>query len=160
VSSLEGTRPLLVELQALVSPSNLAMPRRMAIGVDANRVSLLLAVLERRGGLHLQGQDVFVNVVGGLGLEEPAVDLGIVAAVASSFKERPIDPKTLVVGEIGLGGEIRAVHQAEMRLREAARMGFRRCVLPDRNYERLTDRHGLELIGVHHLREALGALMS
>jgi DNA repair protein RadA/Sms len=160
VSSLEGTRPLLVELQALVCPSNLAMPRRMAIGVDAGRVSLLLAVLERRGGLHLQGQDVFVNVVGGLGLEEPAVDLGIVAAVASSFKERPIDPKTLVVGEVGLGGEIRRVHQPDMRLREAARMGFRRCILPDRNLERLTDRHGLELIGVNHLREALGALMS
>ncbi len=160
VSSLEGTRPLLVELQALVSPSNLAMPRRMAIGVDSSRVSLLLAVLERRGGLHLQSQDVFVNVVGGMGLEEPAVDLGIVAAVASSFKERPIDPKTLVVGEVGLGGEIRAVHQPDWRLREAARMGFRRCVLPDRNLERLTDRHGLELTGVHHLREALGALLS
>jgi len=155
VSSIEGTRPILVELQALVSPTNFGLPRRMAIGVDPNRVSLLLAVLEKRAGLQLQGQDVFINVVGGMQIDEPAVDLGIVAAVASGFRERPLDPKILVLGEVGLGGEVRAIHQAEVRLREAAKMGFKQCLWPERNRMRLNGVDGIDLIGIGHIRQAL-----
>jgi len=158
VSSIEGTRPILVELQALVSPTNFGLPRRMAIGVDPNRVSLLLAVLEKRAGLLLQGQDVFINVVGGMQIDEPAVDLGIVAAIASGFKERPMDPKILILGEVGLGGEVRAIHQAEVRLKEAAKMGFKQCLLPERNRMRLEAVDGIDLIGVGHIREGLEVL--
>jgi DNA repair protein RadA/Sms len=158
VSSIEGTRPILVELQALISPTNFGLPRRMAIGVDPNRVSLLLAVLEKRAGLQLQGQDVFINVVGGMQIDEPAVDLGIVAAVASGFRERPLDPKILVLGEVGLGGEVRAIHQADARLREAAKMGFKQCLLPDRNRMRLDGVDGIDVIGVGHIRQALEIL--
>ena len=158
VSSIEGTRPILVELQALVSPTNFGLPRRMAIGVDPNRVSLLLAVLEKRAGLQLQGQDIFINVVGGMQIDEPAVDLGIVAAVASGFRERPMDPKILIFGEVGLGGEVRAIHQAEVRLREAAKMGFKQCLLPERNRMRLNGVDGIDVIGVGTIREALEVL--
>ncbi|HET6464510.1 MAG TPA: DNA repair protein RadA [Nitrospiria bacterium] len=158
VSSIEGTRPILVELQALISPTNFGLPRRMAIGVDPNRVSLLLAVLEKRAGLQLQGQDVFINVVGGMQIDEPAVDLGIVAAVASGFRERPLDPKILVLGEVGLGGEVRAIHQADARLREAAKMGFKQCLLPERNRMRLDGVDGIDAIGVGHIRQALEVL--
>jgi len=158
VSSIEGTRPILVELQALISPTNFGLPRRMAIGVDPNRVLLLLAVLEKRAGLQLQGQDVFINVVGGMQIDEPAVDLGIVAAVASGFRERPLDPKILVLGEVGLGGEVRAIHQADARLREAAKMGFKQCLLPDRNRMRLDGVDGIDVIGVGHIRQALEIL--
>jgi len=161
VGSLSGTRPILVELQALVSPTNFGMPRRMAIGVDPNRVSLLLAVLEKRVGLHLQAHDVFINVVGGLEVDEPAVDLGIAAAVASSFRDRPVDPSTFLMGEVGLGGEIRAVAQAEVRLREASKMGFKRALLPQRNLAKLNRREiGLEVIGVDQVRSALEILFS
>ena len=160
VSSLEGTRPVLVELQALVSPTNFGMPRRTAIGADLNRVTLLLAVLEKRAGLHLQGHDVYINVVGGLEVEEPAVDLGIAAAVASSLRDRPVDPGTLVIGEIGLGGEVRAVSQVEVRIREAFKMGFKRCLIPQRNFSKLSEKTGLEVIGVDHVRSALGILFS
>ncbi len=160
VSSLEGTRPILVELQSLVSPTKFGMPRRMAVGVDPSRVSLLLAVLEKRAGLHLQAHDVFINVAGGLEVDEPAVDLGIAVAVASSFRERPVDSATLVLGEIGLGGEIRAISQAEARLREAAKMGFKRCLLPRGNLSKLTGETGLEAIGVDEIRSALGVLFT
>ena len=158
VSSIAWTRSILVELQALVSPTNFGLPRRMAIGVDPNRVSLLLAVLEKRAGLQLQGQDVFINVVGGMQIDEPAVDLGIVAAVASGFRERPMDPKILIFGEVGLGGEVRAIHQAEVRLREAAKMGFKQCLLPERNRMRLNGVDGIDVIGVGTIREALEVL--
>src|SRR5512136_2043854 len=117
VPSLEGTRPILVEIQALVSSSNLGMPRRTAIGVDYNRVSLLVAVLDKICGLHLSGSDIFINVAGGVRVEEPAVDLGLVAAMASSFLDRPIDPHTVVLGEVGLTGEVRAVSQMEVRVK-------------------------------------------
>ncbi|MDD4240936.1 MAG: DNA repair protein RadA [Smithellaceae bacterium] len=130
VTSLEGTRPILVEIQSLVAQSNLGMPRRTAIGVDSNRVSLLVAVLERICGLHLGGSDIFLNVAGGVRVEEPAVDLGIVAALASSFLDRPVDPRTVVLGEVGLTGEVRAVSQMDMRIKEAARLGFNRCIIP------------------------------
>ncbi|OGW28257.1 MAG: DNA repair protein RadA [Nitrospirae bacterium GWC2_57_13] len=161
VSSLEGTRPILAELQALAAPSKLAMPRRTCIGVDSNRVSLLLAVLEKRVGMHLLGMDVFVNVVGGLRIDEPSVDLGVVAAVASSFRERPIDGQTMVMGEVGLTGEIRAVSQAEMRLKDAAKLGFTRCVLPAANVEKMEKSAALrkmELLGVRTVEEALERL--
>src|SRR5215204_5412245 len=130
---LEGTRPLLVEVQALVSTSSYGQSRRMAVGIDQNRLSLLLAVLEKRAGLHLVADDVFVNIAGGMSIEEPAVDLGIVAAVASSLRNRPIPQGTAVFGEVGLGGEVRGVAQANLRIREAEQMGFTRIVLPASN---------------------------
>ena len=158
VSSLEGSRPILVELQALVAPTGYSLPKRMANGVDVNRVSLLLAVLEKRKGLHLTGQDVYVNVVGGIQVDEPAIDLGIVAAVASSLRDRPVDTHTVVIGELGLGGEVRAVSQAELRVREAAKLGFRRCLLPARNLEKMEPIRGIELTGVRELSDALDAI--
>jgi DNA repair protein RadA/Sms len=161
VSSLEGTRPILAELQALVAPSKLTMPRRTCIGVDFNRVSLLLAVLEKRVGMHLMGMDVFVNIVGGLKVDEPAVDLGVIAAVASSFREKPIHAQTVVMGEVGLAGEVRAISQAESRLRDAAKLGFMRCVLPALNVEKMEKSAALkkmELIGVRTVDEAMERL--
>ena len=160
VASLEGTRPILIELQALVSPTSFAMPRRMANGVDGNRIALLVAVMEKRMGLNLAGQDIYVNVVGGLSIEEPALDLGIVAAVTSSLRNRPIAPTTVVFGEVGLGGEVRAVGQAETRLREAAKLGFRRCLLPERNLEKMPPIESLELIGVAEVGQALDAVLT
>src|SRR5262245_1900619 len=130
LASLEGSRPVLVEIQALVSRSGLAMPRRTAIGVDAGRVALLIAVLEKRARVQLYDQDVFLNVAGGLTIGEPAADLAIVAAIASSARGRPLPADSVVFGEVGLTGEVRAVGRAEARLREAARQGFRRCVMP------------------------------
>ncbi len=161
VSSLEGTRPILAELQALVTPTKLAVPRRTSIGVDYNRVSLLIAVLEKRVGMHLMGMDVFVNVVGGLKIDETAVDLGIVAAVASSFREKPIDPNTVVMGEVGLAGEVRGISQAEMRLKDAAKLGFTRCVLPQVNVEKMEKTPALknmQLMGVRTVDEAMERL--
>jgi DNA repair protein RadA/Sms len=161
VSSLEGSRPILAELQALVAPSKLAMPRRTCIGVDFNRVSLLLAVLEKRVGMHLMGMDVFVNIVGGLKIDEPAIDLGVIAAVASSFREKAINAQTVVMGEVGLAGEVRAISQAESRLKDAAKLGFTRCVLPMLNVEKLEKTAAIkkmELMGVRTVDEAMERL--
>jgi DNA repair protein RadA/Sms len=160
VSSLEGSRPILVELQALVSATSYAMPKRMANGVDLNRVSLLLAVMEKRLGLHLSGQDVYVNVVGGMHIDEPAIDLGIVAAVTSSLREVVIEPGLLVLGEVGLGGEVRGISQAELRIREAAKMGFKRCLLPERNLAKLEAVEGMELVGINEVGEALDVVLA
>jgi len=160
VSSLEGTRPILVELQALVSSTSYAMPKRMVNGVELNRVSLLLAVMEKRLGVHLSGQDVYVNVVGGLRIDEPAIDLGIVAAVMSSLREVPVESGLLILGEVGLGGEVRAVSQAEVRIREAAKMGFKRCLLPERNVLKLEPIEGMELIGIQEVQEALDVVLA
>ncbi|MEC4670026.1 MAG: DNA repair protein RadA [Nitrospirota bacterium] len=160
VCSLEGSRPILVELQALVSPTSYAMPKRMANGVELNRMSLLIAVLEKRIGMHLSGQDVYVNVVGGMQIDEPAIDLGIVTAISSSLRDRPIDHATIVCGEVGLGGEVRAISQVELRLREAAKMGFRRCVIPERNLAKLGTSDGLELVGIRDIGEALDAVLA
>jgi DNA repair protein RadA/Sms len=159
VASIEGTRPILVELQALVSPTSFGMPRRVAIGTDPNRLALLLAVLEKRAGLQVGTHDVFVNVVGGLTIDEPAVDLSLLAAVASGLRDRPLDAATVVFGEVGLGGEARPVHQAEARLREAAKMGFKRAVIPQRNLAPFATGAPLELVGVETLRDALEALL-
>lgn len=158
VSSIEGTRPILVELQALVSYSNLNMPRRMVTGVDSNRVSLLIAILEKRVGLHLQGEDIFVNVAGGVRIDEPAVDLGIVSAIASSFKDKPVDAKTVVVGEVGLAGEVRGVTHIDKRLSEASKLGFTRCIIPKVKRDILRDIK-IETIEVSSVGEALDVLL-
>lgn len=157
VSSLEGTRPLLVELQALVCGSQYGVPRRTTIGVDQNRVALLVAVLEKRGGLHLAGFDIFINVAGGVRLGETATDLGIVAALASSHLDRPIPPDTLVIGEVGLAGEVRGVASPEIRVGEGAKLGFRRCILP-RSSARKVAVEGMEIVGVSSVQELLEAL--
>lgn len=162
IATQEGSRPMLVELQALVSASYLGSARRMALGVDPNRVSLLLAILEKRAGLHLGDQDVFVNVVSGIQINEPAIDLGIVAAVVSSFRDRPIDPALVVLGEVGLAGEIRGIQQGEQRIYEAEKLGFKRCILPERNEntlrEEMKEGSRIELIGVSSVGEALALL--
>ncbi|MDL1872669.1 DNA repair protein RadA [Deltaproteobacteria bacterium PRO3] len=154
VSSLKGTRPLLAELQALVTPSSLGMPRRVTVGVDSQRVALLCAVLEKIVGLHLGGQDIFLNVVGGLDVDEPAVDLGVLLAIVSSFQNRALQKRTLVLGEVGLSGEIRPVAGEAIRLQEAARLGFQRAILPKKgSRERSPD--GLALVRVGRVQEAL-----
>jgi DNA repair protein RadA/Sms len=155
---MEGTRPILVELQALVSSSKYGTGRRMTQGVDQNRVALLIAVLEKRVGFHLLGDDVFINVAGGMTVDEPAIDLGIIAAISSSFKNLPLDPQTVVFGEVGLAGEVRGTAAAGVRLREAAALGFKRCVLPASNRSGLEAIDQLEVIGVRSVVEALEAL--
>jgi DNA repair protein RadA/Sms len=155
IACIEGSRPLLVELQALVSYTNLGVPRRTSLGVDHNRVSLLVAVLEKKAGLNFIGQDIFVNVAGGLRIEEPAVDLGVIMALASGFRNQPVDSGMVVFGEVGLTGEVRAISQAEMRIKEAAKMGFSRCLMPQNNINRLTSDTKLELVGVNSVEQAL-----
>ena len=155
---MEGTRPVLVEVQALVAGSKYGTGRRMAQGLDANRVALLIAMLEKRVGLHLLGDDVFVNVAGGLEVDEPAADLGVVAAIASSFKNLPIDPETAVFGEVGLTGEVRGALQAQARAREAQALGFKRLVMPATNTEGLQRLLGLRVVGVRSVEEALDEL--
>jgi DNA repair protein RadA/Sms len=160
VASIEGTRPLMVEIQSLVSQTNFGMPRRTTIGVDFNRVNLLVAVLEKKVGLHLGGMDIFVNVVGGLRLIEPAVDLGIIATITSSLRDIPIDPSIVVFGEAGLSGEIRAVAQAETRIKEAAKIGFRHAVMPAGNAEKIKNSFGLKISGVKNVEDCLDAVFA
>ncbi|HLA79802.1 MAG TPA: DNA repair protein RadA [Vicinamibacteria bacterium] len=157
VATIEGSRPMLVEVQALVSPTSFGNPRRTSLGIDPNRTNLLVAVLEKRLGLGLPTEDVFVSVAGGLEVDEPAADLGVAAAIASSFRNRPLPADTVVFGEIGLGGEVRGAGQTGLRLREASQMGFKRCVLPARNV--VPDAEGIQQIGVETLEEALERLM-
>jgi DNA repair protein RadA/Sms len=158
-SSLEGSRALLVEVQALVSRSNLASPRRTVTGMDQNRVSMILAVLEKRAGLKIAEQDVFVNVAGGLKIVEPAADLATALAVASNFREQAVEPHTVLIGEIGLAGEIRAVSQIEKRLREAARQGFTKAVISRHNTMRLPKIDGLKTVGASTVHDALHAAL-
>ncbi len=155
VTTLEGTRPLLVEVQALVSSSaSIGMPRRMASGVDPNRMSLLVAILEKRSGLHLQGEDIFVNIAGGLKVTEPGIDLGMAVAIAGSFQNKAIDPLTVLIGEVGLTGEVRSVGQLEVRLQEASRLGFTRCIVPQINKNaNLKPPAGLQLVQVASLEQ-------
>jgi DNA repair protein RadA/Sms len=157
VCAMEGTRPLLVEVQALVTPTVFGMPRRTAAGVDYNRTVVLLAVLEKRAGLHLASHDVYVSVAGGVSVEEPAVDLGVAAAVASSLRSRPVDATAVAIGEIGLGGELRMVPQLEKRALEAARLGFRRCIVPRPAAELQVA--GIELVAVDQVEVALQHLI-
>jgi DNA repair protein RadA/Sms len=152
VAVIEGTRPVLVEVQALVSRSYLTAPRRTTTGVDYNRAMMILAVLEKRCGLRMGDKDVFINVAGGLKVAEPAVDLGIAVALASSYKDRPVDPELVVAGEVGLAGEVRTVHQLDRRVKEADRMGFRRALIPLGGRE--SAKNGLELLPVQTVREA------
>ncbi|MEW6433634.1 MAG: DNA repair protein RadA [Myxococcota bacterium] len=158
-STLNGTRPILVEVQALVAPTGYGTARRTAIGVDSNRVALLAAVLEKKQDVQLLGCDIFVNVAGGMTLTEPASDLAVCAALVSSLQNRPIDAQTLILGEVGLAGEVRAVAQVEPRLAEAAKMGFKRVVLPKGSARRL-ESNRLEVLGVDTLGEALDLLVA
>jgi len=159
VCAMEGSRPLLLEVQALVTRTPFGLPRRTAAGVDLNRMVLLLAVLEKRAGLHLMNSDVYVSVAGGVRADEPAVDLGVALAVASSHRERPADPATVVVGEVGLGGEVRAVSRIASRVAEAGKLGFRRMILPRASLVGVEDPGGVELIGTADIREALNLLL-
>ncbi|HZT43976.1 MAG TPA: DNA repair protein RadA [Chthonomonadaceae bacterium] len=154
-STLEGSRALLVEVQALVARSNLASPRRAVTGMDPNRVNMILAVLEKRVGLKIAEQDVYVNVAGGIRIVEPAADLAVAVAVASNFREQPVDPATILLGEVGLAGEVRAVSQIEKRLREAARQGFTKAVLSKHNAARLPKNLGVKVVGVATVNDAL-----
>jgi DNA repair protein RadA/Sms len=156
-ASIEGTRPMLVEIQALVSASNLGVPRRTVLGVDYNRVNLLIAVLDKRLGMHLGSMDIFVNVVGGLKIDEPAVDMAVIAAIASSFKNLAVDSETFVFGEVGLSGELRAISQADMRIREAAKLGLKKGLVPAGNIQGITE-SGIEIIGAGNVEEALEIL--
>ena len=153
VPSMEGTRPILIEVQSLVSPTSFGMPRRTAIGVDHNRVSLLTAVLDKICGVHLGSNDIFLNVAGGVKVDEPAIDLGIVSAMTSSFFDRPIAAGTVVFGEVGLTGEIRGISQTEIRIKEAARMGFTRCILPRTLARESLPEMQIELIKIGSLKE-------
>ena len=157
-ASLEGTRPILVELQALASSTSFGNPRRTILGLDANRVALLVAVMEKQLGMHLMGHDIFMNVAGGVKIIEPAVDIGIVSAIASSFLDRPIRKDTLVIGEVGLAGEVRAVGNLEVRIQEAGKMGFSRCVVPAGSLKRLRRPKGIDLEGVDSVAAAVELL--
>ena len=158
VPSMEGSRPILVELQALVVPTRFGAPRRTAQGVDNNRVSLMAAVMEKRLGLPLLDQDIFLNIAGGMRVDEPGTDLGIIASIASSFRDKLIDPETAVLGEVGLGGEVRGISQSEIRIKESARLGFKRCVLPKQHQEKIKGDLRIDLIGVETIREAINIL--
>jgi DNA repair protein RadA/Sms len=158
VPALEGSRPVLYEIQALCAPAAYGTARRTSIGIDGNRVALLAAVLEKKGSIDLVGCDIFVNVAGGGAIQEPAGDLAVVAALASSVRNRALDPHTVVLGEVGLAGEIRAVGQPELRLREAQKLGFRRVILPKANLARCKD-VAIEQVPVQDVAAALAALL-
>ncbi|WP_082235796.1 DNA repair protein RadA [Halobacillus massiliensis] len=155
VASMEGTRPVLVEIQALISPTAFGNPRRMATGLDHNRVPLLMAVLEKRVGLLLQNQDAYLKVAGGVKLDEPAVDLAVAISIASSFREQPSNPNDVVIGEVGLTGEIRRVSRIEQRVQEAAKLGFKRVIIPQKNFDGWTPPSDIEVIGVNTVQEAM-----
>lgn len=161
--SMEGTRPILVEVQALVCHSNFGIPRRTAAGTDFNRVNLLMAVLEKRLGLKLGDCDAYVNIAGGVKMNEPAIDLGIVLAIISSYRERPIDEKTICFGEVGLSGEVRAVSMAEQRVTEAKKLGFNECILPQVSLDSMKDSgtvpKGIRLTGVRSVKDAMDAIL-
>lgn len=153
--SIEGTRPILIEIQALVCQSNFGMPRRTAAGTDYNRVNLLMAVLEKRLGMALGNSDAYVNIAGGIRMNEPAIDLGIVMAIVSSFRNRPVDEKTMVFGEVGLSGEVRAVNMPEQRVAEAKKLGFETCILPEVSLKMVKGIKGIRLVGVKNIGDAV-----
>ncbi len=160
VCTVEGTRPLLVEVQALVGATAYGgTPRRLATGLDYNRVSIILAVLERCVGLQLSGDDIYLNAVGGVKLEEPGADLAIAVAAASSFKNIPCDPHTVIIGEVGLAGEVRGVGKVESRVKEAAKLGFHSCIIPQSNRETIGNIKNINIIGVNTLQSALGSIL-
>ncbi|MBT9287737.1 MULTISPECIES: DNA repair protein RadA [Bacillus] len=155
VASMEGTRPILVEIQALISPTSFGNPRRMATGIDHNRVSLIMAVLEKRVGLLLQNQDAYLKVAGGVKLDEPAIDLAVAVSIASSFRDTPPNPADCFIGEVGLTGEVRRVSRIEQRVKEAAKLGFKRMIIPVANADGWTIPKGIEVVGVANVAEAL-----
>lgn len=155
---MEGTRPILLEVQALVTATNFGMPRRTAAGTDYNRVNLLMAVLEKRCRYEMSRYDAYVNIAGGMRMNEPALDLAIVLALVSSLKDKPIDPKTVIFGEVGLSGEVRGVSMAEQRVNEAQKLGFETCILPRICLDKLKKTDGIRLIGVETIREAIDAM--
>ena len=158
--SIEGTRPILVEIQALVCHSNFNMPRRTAAGCDYNRVNLLMAVIEKRAGLRLAESDAYINIAGGIRMNEPAVDLGIVLAIISSYKEMPVPDDLICFGEVGLSGEVRAVNLAEQRIAEAAKLGFSRIIMPKVNLSGIRGKYSqLDLVGVENVQEAMRAIL-
>ena len=156
--SMEGTRPILLEVQALVCKSNFGISRRTAAGTDFNRVNLLMAVLEKRLGIKMGECDAYINIAGGIKMNEPAIDLGIVLALLSSYKEKPISEKTICFGEVGLSGEVRAVNMAEQRVLEAKKLGFETCILPEASKSTLKKITGIRLIGVKNVQEAIRAI--
>jgi DNA repair protein RadA/Sms len=158
VCTVEGTRPIIAEIQALVTKSVLASPRRTASGIDYNTMCLITAVLEKRLGLQFSSHDAFLNVIGGLRLDEPAVDLAVALALISSITDRVVPDDLIAIGELGLAGECRAVSNMEQRLKEAARLGFTRAIIPHRNYERLKTDCKIELIPIHGIFEAINVL--
>ena len=155
VASMEGTRPILVELQALTTLSVFGFPKRTANGIDFNRLTLLIAVLEKKAGMALGNQDVYMNIVGGIRINEPALDLGIVLATASSFKNIPIPNDSIAIGEVGLTGEVRNVNMIEKRIKEAEKMGFKTCIIPESNKKLLKESYKLDIIGVKNIIEAM-----
>ena len=158
VASMEGTRPLLVELQALTTPSVFGIPKRTANGIDYNRLAVLIAVIEKRAGIALGGQDVYLNVVSGIKIAEPAIDLGVVLACTSSYKNISIPQDVVVIGEVGLTGEVRAVNMIEKRIKEAEKLGFKRIIIPESNKKLLKDSFKLDIIGVKNINEAIKGL--
>jgi DNA repair protein RadA/Sms len=159
VSSMEGTRPLLMEVQALVVPTNYGNPRNTSAGVDRHRIALLIAVLNKRVGIDVADSDVFVNITGGLRVDEPGIDLGVLMAISSSHRDMPIDRQTVMIGEVGLGGEIRPVTHVDRRIREAAKLGFRRAIFPEYNRKGLDIDEDIELVGVNDVYDSLAALL-
>ncbi len=159
VSTVEGTRPMLLELQALVSPTSFGIPRRTATGIDFNRVNLLLAVLEKRAGMQIQNQDVYLNIVGGIKINEPSMDLGVILAVASGFRNIPISGEVAVTGEVGLTGEIRGVSYIEKRISECRKLGFKKIIIPKSNYEAVKDVKGIEIWPVENVRQAINMVL-
>ena len=153
--SLEGTRPVLLEVQALITPTLFGMPRRTAAGTDYNRVNVLMAVLEKRCHYELSRYDAYVNIAGGLRMNEPALDLAIVMAVISSLKDKPVNPRTIIFGEVGLAGEVRAVPMAEQRVNEAKKLGFETCILPKTSLDKMRKMEGIRMVGVENIREAI-----
>jgi DNA repair protein RadA/Sms len=160
LASMEGTRPILVEVQALVSPTNLGTARRTAIGADPQRLSLLCAILEKKAGMDLYGHDIFLNIAGGIRIDEPALDLGVICALSSSMLDKPVPPDTAVCGEVGLAGEIRAVANIELRIREAERLGFARIIVPKTNFDRFNMQTRIDRVGVASIHEFLEHLDS
>ncbi|MBW2590851.1 MAG: DNA repair protein RadA, partial [Deltaproteobacteria bacterium] len=157
-ASMEGSRPILVEIQALASSTSFGTPRRTILGLDQNRVALLTAVMEKKLGMHLMGHDIFMNVAGGVKIDEHAVDLGIVSAVASSFLDKPIPEATVVLGEVGLTGEVRAIGQVEIRVGEAKKMGFTRCLVPESNIKRMSSIKDIDITGIKTVSDAIETL--
>lgn len=158
VASMEGTRPMLIELQALTTLSVFGIPKRTANGLDYNRLAVLIAVLEKRANMQIGGQDIYVNIVSGIKLNEPSIDLGIICSCASSFKNIPIPKDTVIMGEVGLTGEVRRINMIEKRLKESEKLGFKRCIIPKNNKKYLEEKYNMDIIGVKDVNEALKVL--